>query len=130
LSDAAIELLRRMEAERIGDHVFPGGRGEGAQAADTPMRNASLWALLKRATNGADATTHGFRSAFKDFCNNRGIDHQLSERALAHDIGDATVTAYARETLTELRRPVMAAWGAFLDGELPRDNVVPLQRVA
>ena len=126
LSDQAIELLRRMEAERLGDFVFPGGRGEDAQAADTPMRNASLWALVQRAAPGV--TTHGFRSAFKDWANNRGVDHQLSERALAHDIGDATVTAYARETLTELRRPVMAAWGAHLDGELPRDNVVPLRK--
>jgi integrase len=129
LSDQAIELLRRMEAERVGEFVFPGGRGEIAQAADRPMRNASLWALVQRTVGGGEATTHGFRSAFKDWCNNQGIEHQLSERALAHDIGDATVTAYARETLTEKRRPVMEAWGAFLGG-VPRDNVVPLKRVA
>jgi integrase len=128
LSDQAIELLDRME--RVGEFVFPGGRGEIAQAADKPMTNASLWALVQRAVGDKEATTHGFRSAFKDWCNNEGIDHQLSERALAHDIGDATVTAYARDTLTERRRPMMEAWGAFLGGELPRDNVVPLKRVA
>jgi integrase len=130
LSDQAIELLRRMEAERVGEFVFPGGRGEIAQAADRPMRNASLWALVQRTVGGGEATTHGFRSAFKDWANNQGIDHQLSERALAHDIGDATVTAYARDTLTERRRPMMEAWGAFLGGELPRDNVVQLKLVA
>jgi integrase len=130
LSDQAIELLRRMEAERVGEFVFPGGRGEIAQAADRPMRNASLWALVQRTVGGGEATTHGFRSAFKDWANNSAFDHQLSERALAHDIGDATVTAYARDTLTERRRPMMEAWGAFLGGELPRDNVVPLKLVA
>ena len=129
LSDQAIELLRRMQAERVGEFVFPGGRGEIAQAADRPMRNASLWALVQRAVGDKEATTHGFRSAFKDWANNQSVDHQLSERALAHDIGDATVTAYARETLTERRRPMMEAWGAFLGGELPRDNVVPLKRI-
>lgn len=130
LSDQAIELLRRMQAERVGEFVFPGGRGEVAQMADRPMRNASLWALVQRAAGDDKATTHGMRSAFKDWANNQGIDHHLSERALAHDIGDATVTAYARETLTERRRPMMEAWGAFLAGEPPVDNIVPMKRVA
>ena len=129
LCDRAIELLRHMQTERVGEFVFPGGRGEAAQAADQPMRNISVWGLVQRLCGG-EATTHGFRSAFKDWANNQGIDHQLSERALAHEIGDATVTAYARETLTERRRPMMEAWGAFLAGELPVDNVVTLKRVA
>lgn len=126
LSEQTFELLERMKAERIGDFIFPGGRGEVAQMADKPMRNASLWALVQR-TAGADATTHGFRSAFKDWANNQGFNHQLSERALAHDIGDATVTAYARDTLTELRRPMMEAWGSFTDGQPPASNVVQLR---
>jgi integrase len=126
LSDQAIELLRRMEAERIGAFVFPGGRGAVAQALGKPMSNSSLWMFVKRVANGADITTHGFRSTFKDWADNQGIDHRLSERALAH-VGKKTERAYARENLIELRKPVMAAWGAYLGGELPRDNVVPLR---
>ena len=129
LSDQAIELLRGMP--RVGEFVFPGGRGEIAQAADKSMSNQSVWNFVKRAVgHETDATTHGFRSTFKDWANNQGIDRDLSERCLAHDIGDRTETAYARETLTELRRPVMAAWGAYLGGDSPSDNVVPLRRIA
>ena len=63
LSDQAIALLRRMEAERAGsDFVFVGGRGAGAKAQGKPMRNAALWMLMQRATGSAEATTHGFRS--------------------------------------------------------------------
>jgi integrase len=126
LNDQALELLGRMKAERVGDFIFPGGRGEVARMADRPMRNASLWALVQRMA-GAEATTHGFRSAFKDWANNQGFDHQLSERALAHDIGDATVTAYARDTLTERRRSMMEAWGSFVDDEPSASNVVRLR---
>jgi integrase len=126
LSDQAIALLRRMEAEKTSDFVFVGGRGEGAKAQGKPIRNASLWGQLRRLTN--EATTHGFRASFRTWCGDTGVDYELAERCLAHTFGDATANAYARSTLIERRRPIMEAWGAFVDGS--RDNVVPFEKRA
>jgi integrase len=128
LSDAAIALLRRMQVERVfrreGDNhafVFPGGRGE-TQSAAIPMSNQSLWLFVQRMVGGeVEATVHGFRSAFKVWADQNGIADNLSERCLAHVIGDATHQAYGRDELVEPRRPVMEAWAQFLAAA----NVVP-----
>ena len=129
LSDQAVALLRRMETEKIvdkidSDFVFVGGRGADAKAAGKPMRNASLWMLMQRA--GGEATTHGFRSTFRDWCGETGIDEKLAERCLAHKVGSDAENAYARSSLIARRRPIMEAWGAFVDGA--RDNVLPFVR--
>jgi integrase len=128
LSDQAVALLSRMETEKIvdkidSDFVFVGGRGAGAREEGKPMRNASLHSLLKRVTS--EATTHGFRSSFRDWCGDTGVDRELAERCLAHKVGSDAENAYARSSLIERRRPIMEAWGAFVDG---RDNVVPFER--
>ena len=57
------------------------------------------------------ASGHGFRSSFKDWARQHDVDELLSEFALAHVEGSATVAAYARDDLLEKRRPVMQRWG-------------------
>ena len=127
LSDQAIAILRRMEAEKAAsDFVFVGGYGAGAKAQGKPMRNASLWFLMQRTTGSAEATTHGFRSSFRDWCGDTGVDRELAERCIAHKVGGDAENAYARSSLIERRRPIMAAWGAFVAGS--QDNVVPFER--
>ena len=126
LSDQAVALLRQMETEKTGDFVFVGGRGADAKAAGKPMRNASLWMLMQRA--GGEATTHGFRSTFRDWCGETGVDRELAERCIAHKVGSDAENAYARSSLIARRRPIMEAWGAFVAGA--RDNVLPFERVA
>jgi integrase len=130
LCDQAVALLRRMETEKIVEKidspfVFVGGRGANAKAAGKPMRNASLWMLMQRA--GSEATTHGFRSTFRDWCGENGVDRELAERCIAHKVGSDAENAYARSSLIARRRPIMEAWGAFVDGS--RDNVLPFQRL-
>lgn len=125
LSDAAIELLGH--AVQIGEFVFVGGRGEAAQAQGAPMSHQGLWAFVERATG---ATVHGWRSVFKDWADSHGVDDRLSEKCLAHLEKDKVKRAYARDQLTELRRPVMQAWAAFLEAGLAPDNVVPLRSAA
>ena len=121
LSDQAVALLRQMEAEKTDStFVFVGGRGADAKAAGKPMRNASLWMLMQRA--GGEATTHGFRSTFRDWCGETGVDEKLAERCIAHKVGSDAENAYARSSLIARRRPIMEAWGAFVDGA--RDNNV------
>lgn len=134
LSGPALALLEGMKAKRKDDgaFVFPGGRGT-AQTNAIAMSHQSTWKIVQRWTGAdADATVHGFRSSFMIWAKTNGVDLHLAERCLAHDDGDATSQAYGgiqRDQLTEKRRPVMEAWGAFIQGETP-DNVVPLRRIA
>ena len=44
------------------------------------------------------------------------MDELLSEFALAHMEGSATVAAYTRDDLLEKRRPVMQAWADCISG--------------
>ena len=120
LSAAAVELLASMPR---AEFIFPGGRGREAQAKCAPMSHQGLWAFVERACG---ATVHGFRSAFKDWADNNGVADRLSEKCLAHLEEDKVRRAYARDQLTEPRRPIMEAWGAFVDGA--RDNVLPFVR--
>ena len=57
------------------------------------------------------AVPSGFRSSFNDWARQHDVDEVLSEFALAHVEGSATVAAYARDDLLERRRPVMQRWG-------------------
>jgi integrase len=134
LSEAALALIERMQVERTfrrGNNdgfIFPGGRGE-AQSDDKAARHQATWALVKRIEPAA--TPHGFRSSFAIWGEHQGVEPHLIERCLAHDERKATQRAYRgieRDQLTEKRRPIMEAWGAFVDGE--RDNVLSFERRA
>ena len=59
---------------------------------------------------------HGFRSSFKGWARLHDVDELLSEFALAHVEGSATVAAYARDDLLEKRRLVMQAWADCISG--------------
>jgi len=63
----------------------------------------------------ADAfTTHGFRSAFRDWAGDiASVSRETAEAALAHRVGDATERAYRRTDALEKRRQLMAAWADY-----------------
>ena len=61
----------------------------------------------------ANATVHGFRSSFRDWCAETGVDRALAESALGHVVGGVE-GAYLRSALIERRRPVMQAWADYL----------------
>ena len=82
--------------------MFPGSR-PGAMMGNSVMTN-----VLR--TAGIAASGHGFRSSFKDWARQHDVDELLSEFALAHVEGSATVAAYARDDLLEKRRLVMQRW--------------------
>ena len=134
LSTAALALIERMQVERTfrrggnDGFIFPGGRGE-AQSDDKAARRQATWAVVKRIE--PDATPHGFRSSFAIWGEHQNVEPHLIERCLAHDERKATQRAYRgieRDQLTEKRRPIMEAWGAFVAGH--RDNVLSFERVA
>ena len=117
----ALEILsqaRELDGQDSG-LVFPAGRNARA------LSDMVYTALLRRL--GIPAVPHGFRSSFKDWCMEiRGGDDRwfLSEAALAHNLGDATQTAYARTDLLEPRRPLMDEWAEFLQAS-PSSSQAP-----
>jgi integrase len=108
--------------------VFPGyvDGGSRSQRGESPIPNASVWRLVKR-LGGDDVTTHGFRSTFRDWCGDHGVDRELAERSLAHKFGSAVENAYARSRLVARRAPLMQQWADYCCGV---DNVVPFKRSA
>ena len=107
LSDGAMKVLA--EVERIGGgsgFVFTGKNGK-------PIGERSIRAALQDYAK-VDATPHGMRSSFKEWCRDRDISDELSELSISHSIGDRTKTAYARSELVEKRRPIMEEWSRYL----------------
>ena len=68
--------------------------------------------LLKRLRS--EATTHGFRSTFKDWCAEAThTPNFVSEAVLAHVIADQVEAAYRRGELLEKRRRLMDEWSNY-----------------
>ena len=108
LSRQALDVLAEARKGNRGALVFPGTR-PGAMMGNVVMTQA-----LRNA--GVAASGHGFRSSFKGWARQHDVDELLSEFALAHVEGSATVAAYARDDLLEKRRPVMQAWAECISG--------------
>lgn len=113
LCDRALEILEEMrEVRGRSPLIFPGHGGP-----------AGLRRVLERM--GVDATVHGFRSTFRDWCGARSnFPREVAEMALAHRIGNATEQAYARSDLFERRRKMMDAWCAFCSAPIVGAEVV------
>ena len=79
---------------------------------DRPLRNETLRVLLRKAD--IQATTHGWRSTFRDWCGEAGVAREVAEACLAHRVGNAAELAYSRSDLLERRRPVMQAWAEYI----------------
>ena len=101
LSHQALAVLER--CERKSELVFPAPRSDKEMVIDSPR-------AFIRKTTGESFTMHGFRSTFRDWCEENFIHEALAERALAHVKGDKVVQAYQRSDLLEQRRPVMQQW--------------------
>ena len=72
------------------------------------------------------AVPHGLRSSFRDWAAETGIDRDMAEMALAHNVGSEVERAYRRSDMLERRRSMMAVWGQFLRGEKAEGNVVQI----
>lgn len=111
LSPAAVEVLGSVEPLRPENDdgsafVFPG------QKPGRPFSVMALTMVMRRLK--VDATVHGFRSAFRDWCaEETNHSREVAEQALAHVVGDATERAYRRGDALEKRRALMAEWAAF-----------------
>jgi integrase len=108
LSGPALSIIERMrDADPV--LVFPGVRDR------QPLDHGTFWKILRRMQLG-NLTAHGFRSTFKEWCVERTeFPDWLSEKALAHVVGDETRRAYQRGDLLEKRRLLMDDWAEFCE---------------
>ena len=122
LSDIAVAFLKQaFAAAPESSLAFPGPSGR-------PLSDMALNAVMRRMN--APGVPHGFRSSFRDWCAENGVNKELAERALAHSIGNQTEAAYHRTDQLEQRRPLMEAWAAFVTGASHDDKVVQLRKSA
>jgi integrase len=106
LSDAAVAILRAQEAERDkNSHIFAG-------RPQRPLSGMAMSVLLRRMK--VPATVHGMRSSARSWMADNGVEFELAEACLAHQVGNAVVQAYQRSSMLERRRPIMQAWADFL----------------
>ena len=106
LSARALDILREAEvALPDSELVFPSKRGK-------PIAQNTHATLLREL--GIGAVPHGFRSSFRDWCGETGVDREVAERCLAHAVGGAVEQAYARSDLLDRRGKVMEDWARYL----------------
>ena len=106
----ALEILKILHEVRDGDFVFPG------QRSGKPLSPGALGQVLCRMKLD-NVTTHGFRSAFRDWaaeCTN--FANEVCEAALAHVVGNKVEAAYRRGDPFEKRRKLMEAWSNYCSG--------------
>ena len=107
LSSRCVEILGQVQKLGSRRYVFPG------QDLDAPLSSMAFAAVLRR-MGISDATPHGFRSSFRDWCGELStFPREVAEAALAHSIPDKTEAAYRRGSAIEKRRPMMEEWAAF-----------------
>jgi integrase len=121
LSEAALKILRRLQKTRVSDYIFPG------QKHDRPLSSMAMEMLLRR-MKVTDATVHGFRSSFRDWCGDETMfPRELAEAALAHKVGDEVERAYRRSKAIEKRRSLMEAWAAYCEPRMGA-KIIQLKR--
>ena len=108
LSTAAMAVLRQAKVLAGGsDFVFPGSNG-GEKGVTGP----TLGRVLRFAE--VPGTLHGFRTSFRTWCGDTGVDREVAERALAHVVRNQVEAAYARTDLLERRRTAMQDWASYI----------------
>jgi integrase len=106
LSPAAISLLKNMGKTEGTDLVFPSPRKLA------PLSDMAMSKLMKEME--ANGVPHGFRSTFRDWTiEHTNFSREITERAMAHTVGDKTEAAYLRSDVFEKRRKLMDMWAAY-----------------
>lgn len=136
LSSAALAVLAGIRRTK-SPFLFPGSRGADTIGPNEIARALSnlptKWMGTSTKGGAADkpATTHGFRSTFRDWAledERHSWDRELVEMCLAHEVGNAVELAYKRGSALKKRAAIMEAWGAYVLGQdVPTATVIPLR---
>ncbi len=106
LSPAALKLLEKVGKTAGTDLIFPSPRKL------VPLSDMALSKLMRDMQ--ADGVPHGFRSTFRDWTVERtSFSREVTERAMAHAVGDKTEAAYLRSDAFEKRRRLMDMWATY-----------------
>lgn len=121
LSPAAVALLGGTERMLGTTLVFPNAKNQ-------QLSDMTLTAVIRRMDEastkeggrgwrdsaGKVVTAHGFRSTFRDWAGETtAYPREVIEHALAHQLKDKAEAAYARGTLFDKRRRLMADWAEY-----------------
>lgn len=122
LSDAAVELLKKLHAAKQNEFVFPG------QKVNKPLTIAAPLKQL-RDMDYETLTVHGFRSSFRDWCGEQtNFPREIAEAALAHVVKDKTEAAYQRGDLFEKRAKLMQSWASYCATPRKSADTIPINR--
>lgn len=114
LSDEAMSIIT---ATRGLDPVYVFPSSQSARDGTARPMSDMAFKLLYSRMQVEGFTTHGFRSAFRDWCSEAAkADPELAEAALSHATGNAVTRAYARSDLFDRRRALMEAWSQYVTG--------------
>ncbi len=121
LPPRSLEILHDMHKLRSKnlptDPVFPGAT-DGKGLNPNAMRS-----VLKRLA--PEASVHGMRSAFKDWCNNETeFAEEISEEISSRNVGSEVRRAYRRDVALAKHLTVLTAWSTYLMG----GEVVPMAK--
>ncbi len=120
LSDAALAVLDSVRG-LSPTRVFTSSRQSG------PLSNSTLARVLEKLD--CQVTTHGFRSTFRDWCEEMtSFPREVKEAALAHNVRDKVEAAYRRGDLLDKRRDLMDQWARFCLSAGSKGDVVELRR--
>lgn len=125
LAPEAVALLESLPRRPGCDFVFPSSKGR-------PLTDVAVSGLMRKmhaadierggpgyldAETKRPAVPHGWRSTFRDWAAERGIEKDMAELQLSHTVGGAVERAYRRSDMFERRIAMMAMWASFLRGE-------------
>jgi len=106
LSTAALKLLENTTKRDGTELIFPTPR-KSARLSDAAMSK-----LMKDMR--ANGVPHGFRSTFRDWASElTNFSREVTERAMAHKVGDKTEAAYLRSDLFVKRTKLMEVWATY-----------------
>ncbi len=106
LSERALEVLAEArELAGDSDLVFPNEAGKALTTKALTRVHARL---------AIPAVPHGYRSSFRTWAAERGVDPAVAEAAIAHSERDRVVAAYQRSDYLEQRRRLMQDWADYL----------------
>ncbi|MGD2117861.1 MAG: integrase arm-type DNA-binding domain-containing protein [Chromatiales bacterium] len=119
LCDDALALLESLPRSEENNLVFPSVRGR-------MLSDVGLAKPLKAIS--PDATVHGFRSTFRDWCaESTNYPNEVAEMALAHSIGNAVEKAYRRGDLLAKRTRLMDDWCKYINTPAKSGDVINIR---